>query len=325
MRISSIMRPALSLSAAADVIAGYVLAAPATPRAREALLTVPLLFAGCALLHAAGEVFSACFTVESGLTGADRPGSPGVTLARAIDLNRITLKAAFVLGAAAALAGLFAVMAAALTAGKLPVYAAAFLFLVGWARAGRTSQLPVIGPASAGVQRAMTLAVGMAAHGEIVYGQTGGPLPVLLIGAGLYFAYGALAETLEQSEGEGGRRYTILAAFAGMLAVFGGAAALFARTSAARSVALAGAVFLVVRALPALRTLVPGAVRRFAEAAWLSGLFLAAVLAWGRWPTQGVVLALGAAPLVLLIPCAVLFAKEETVPVPASLREREII
>ena len=331
--MASLTRPAVSLSAAADVIAGYVVAAPATPRPVETLLTVPLLFVGAALLHAAGDVFSACFTVESGPSDSERAGSPGVALARAIRKKQTTLKAAFLTGAAMALAGLFAAMAPCLlnglSAGHLPVYAAGFVFLVGWARAGRTSQSPVVGPASAGLLRAMTLAIGMSAHGEIVYGHGGAslwrPAAAPLVAAGLYFAYGALAETLEQSEGEGGRRYTIMAAFVGMLAVLGGAAALFAKTSPARSVILAGAVLLVARSLPALRTLVPGAVRRFAEAARLSGLFMAAALAWGRWPTQGTVLVLGAAALALVLPCAVLFAREETVPVPASLRQRDII
>ena len=249
------------------------------------------------------------------------PGSPAVCLARGVEEGRLTLKGALATGGFLAIAGLFAAMAAALATGRLPVYAAALVFLVGWARAGRTSQLPVIGPATAGLQRAATLALGMGAHAEIVYGQNPAPLAA----AGLYLAFGALVETLEQSEGEGGRRFSLLACVAGVLAVFAGAAGFFVRTRPALFVALAGGVLLMVRALPALRTLVPGAVRRFAEAARLSGLFLAAALVWGRWPTQGTVLALGAVPLALVIPCFALLASEEAVPLTESLRRREII
>ena len=117
-RAIMIARPAASLAAAADALAGYVIASPAVPGREDALGVAPFVFASAGLLAAAGNVFEHAFSSE-------REGRAP--------------KGVFIAGAALALGGLFAAMGAAMSAGPAPVYLAAFLFLVTWARAGRVS------------------------------------------------------------------------------------------------------------------------------------------------------------------------------------------
>jgi len=292
-RLASLTRPGVSLVCAADVLAGYVIAAPALPRPEETLAAVPLLFAGAFLLTVAGHVFSCCFSPAGALLAG--PVAPG----------RVTLKAAFLLGALAAVGGLFATMGAALSTGRLPVYFAALLFLVTWARAGRGAELAVLGPVSAGAARALTLAVGMSAHSEVVYLVSPGPP----LAAGLFFVYGALAEAVRQTEREGGRRYVLLAASLGFLAVFVISASALARTEMAWIMMFTGAILLAARAWPAVRSLTPADVRRFTQVAFLAGCILDAGLCFGRWPAEGAVLALGASALLLVLPGIAIMAR----------------
>ncbi|MHC4506276.1 MAG: hypothetical protein ACYTFI_23520 [Planctomycetota bacterium] len=293
-RAAMIARPEASLAAAVDALAGYVIASPAVPGREDALAVVPLVFASAGLLAAAGNVFEHAFSSE-------REGRAP--------------KGVFIAGAVLALGGLFAAMGAALSAGAAPVYLAAFLFLVTWARAGRASAaaragasgLPVAGPVLGGTVRALALALGMSAHSEVVYLTAPGPA----IAAGVFFAYGALVECIERTIGEGGKRYLLVGALAGCLAVFGVSGVLLARTALSRFVAVVGAVFVASRGAPAVRSLLPADIRRFGEGALLAGFLLDSALCLGYWEAtdpafvfagwaaNGTVLALGSLAVAL--------------------------
>lgn len=155
--------------------------------------------------------------------------------------------------------------------------------------------------------RALALALGMSAHSEIVYLAPAGAI----LAPGLFFAYGALAAVvaehdMEGSLGAGGKRYLLLGALAGMLAVFGGAAAWLSRTALSRIVVMTGAVFLAARGSLGVRSLLPADVRRFGEGALLAGFFLDSGLCFGRWEATGAVLALGSFAVALVVPGAMM-------------------
>lgn len=307
-RAFALTRPAASLAAAADALAGYVIASPAVPHEEEALAVVPFIFASAGLLTAAGNVFARAFgrgalgpaPLSSGNSSDGPRSASGAPSSAGLPAKRV-----FLLGSALALGGLFAAMGAALSAGSLPVYLAAFLFLVTWARAGRGAELALAGPVSGGMARALSLALGMSAHSEIVYFTGRGAL----LAPGLFFVYGALVEAVEGSLGEGGRRYLLVGALLGCLAVFGGSAAVLARTALARIVALTGAVFLAARGASAVKSLLPADVRRFGEGAILAGFFLDSGLCFGRWEASGVVLVLGVVAVALVVPSAMMLPR----------------
>ncbi|MGD8241084.1 MAG: hypothetical protein PVH68_21200 [Armatimonadota bacterium] len=305
------LRPAHGLVAGADVLAGFVLASPASPGESYSLAVAPLLFASAVLISAAGSVFALVFSQARGavLPGAGG-GAPGLTTplpeggawayAKALEEGRATVRRSFLAGAALALGGIFAAMGAALTAGRLPVYFAALMFLVSWARAGRGAELAVLGPASAGLSRALSLGMGMGATGEIVFLADRS----LLLAPALYFAMGGVVEAVEHAEGEGGRRFLLVGALGALLAVFALAGLAYMRTGLSWIVALTGAAFLVSRAAPAIGSLAPGEVRRFAEGALLAGPFLSASVCFGRWEARGALLAIGVCALGLVVPAA---------------------
>ncbi len=305
------LRPAASLSAGADALAGYIVASPAVPLDEEARATVPFLFASAVLLAAAGHVFAAAFAYGSrGVApgpGEHEGDERAPRFAEAVARGETSLKRAFLAGAALALAGLFAAMGACASVGSLPVYFAAFLFLVSWARAGRGPAHAVSAPVSAGVARALALGLGMSAHREIVFLAD----PRLFVAAGLLFVYGALVESIESAWGEGGRRWALLGAFAGLLAVMAGAGVALIRTALAWIVALSGATFLAARAATAVRTLVPADIRRAGSAAILAGFFLDAAICFGRFEATGAVLVLGSVALALVVPGAVALESAE--------------
>jgi len=301
MGLVTLMRPAKSLAVATDVLAGYCVASEAMPRGAEAMAQVPLLFAGAAMLGAAGGVFDACFAAaqEAESSPARGPAPDG------------SLKGAFLAGAALALGGVFAVMAGGVSAGRFPVYFAAFMFLLSWARAGRGPDA-VLGPVASGLARAFAMGLGMSARPEVVYLTRAEPI----IAAALAFASGALAECIEQAEHEGSRRWLLVVAAAGLLAVSGAAGATLMRRPLAWIVAASGGALVLARAVPAVRTLLPIAVRRFGEAAAVGTCFLNSAICFGRWPAEGAVLAMGAGALAMVLACAALFERYA----PAGLR-----
>ncbi|MHC4252303.1 MAG: UbiA prenyltransferase family protein [Planctomycetota bacterium] len=303
--IGAFLRPAEGLAAGADVLAGYVLASPAIPREDEALAVVPFLFASAWLLSAAGSVFGVAFSFARGEDERGRGGDLAAGFAEAIARGRATLKGTFLLGALLAVAGLFAAMGAGVSCGSVPVYVAAVMFLVSWARAGRAEGHALAGPASAGALRALAVALGMSAHREVLYFADNGPG----IAVAALFTYGMLHAVVRRSEGEGGRRFLLVGTLLGLVGVLGVSAALFMRTALAWIVALTGAAFLGARGLAASGTLVPVDVRRFADAAVLGGFFLASGLCFGRWEATGAVLALGSAAVALAVPAAVALAR----------------
>ena len=130
MRRTAILNPAPSISGAADVLAGYCIAAPALPQADHVLKVVPLLFASVFLLRASAYVFEVCFAISAGRTEPASASSHTVATAAAIGGSGSALKGVFLIGCVAALLGLFAALGASITAGRLPVYFAAFLFLL---------------------------------------------------------------------------------------------------------------------------------------------------------------------------------------------------
>jgi hypothetical protein len=299
----ALLRPGPSLAVAADVLAGYCIAAPARPRLEETLAAAPLLFASAALVVAAGNVFYACFTPAP--TGKGGAGAAAAEDVRAAERG-VSTKRMFLLGAALAVAGLFSAMGAAVSAGKLPVYFAAFLFLLTWARAGMSRDCALLGPASAGALRALTLGLGMSAHRGIVYGADAAPF----VAAALFFAFGALLDTVEGARGEGGRRFLLLGAAAGVLAVFAGAGIVFVKTPTAALVALAGGAFVAARAWPAVRSLTSTEIARFAEAGLLAGCALDAALCLGPWTeTDPVTWALAGSALAVVLPCSALLRR----------------
>ncbi len=304
-RITEFLRGPEALAAGADVLAGYILAAPAVPLENEALAVVPFLFASAGLLAAAGSVFGVAFSFARGEDGRDRGGDLAAGFAEAVARGRPTLKGAFLLGALLAATGLFAAMAAGVTCGSVPVYVAAFLFLVSWARAGRAAEHALAGPASAGALRALSVALGMSAHREVLYFADARPSIALAV----LFAYGALHATVRRSEGEGGKRFLLVGTLVGFAAVLGVSVALFMRTALSWIVALTGCAFLGARGVAASGTLVPVDVRRFADAAVLGGFFLASGLCFGRWEATGAVLALGSVAVALAVPAAIVMVR----------------
>lgn len=304
MRAASISNPQSGVSGAADVLAGYCIAASAMPTLERAAAIVPLLFVSAYLLRSAGSVFDVCFAVASGRTDPARASRNTAAAAVHITGGEISLTGALVTGAVLAALGLFAALAAAVSVGKLPVYVAAALFLVIWARTGFGIELVVLGPVSGGAIRALGLALGMSAHPDVVY-LTDRAVPIAL---GLYFAYGALVEVLEHAEGEGGRRYALVGAAVGLVGVFAAAAALIMRTPLSLIVAVVGAAFLTARAYRAATTLLPGAIARLAEGAGMASGFLAAALCFGHdvWRTGGGLLVLGSFCLGLVVVTGVL-------------------
>jgi hypothetical protein len=309
MRRFSVYNPASSLSGAADVLAGFVIAAPALPQFDRAMLIVPLLFASVFLLRAAGSVFEACFGVAAERVEVGRASKHTTAIATSIANGLIGLKGTFVTGCVFALAGIFAALGAAVTAGKLPAYFAAFVFLTVWARSGRGVEYAVGGPLSAGLMRALGLAMGMSAHPEFLYFT--GRTPAIALG--LYFAYGALTEAIVHSEGEGGRRYALVGATFGLLGIFGAGAVLLMDTSLSFIVTVVGATFVAARAWPALTSLMPGSVRKLGEGAMIASGFLGAAIVFGNpaWRTDGSVLPLGSAALVAVIVTGILAQRYE--------------
>ena len=291
----------VALAAGADVLAGYVIAAPTFPDEHETLAVVPFLFAAAVLLTAAGRVFGVVFT----FAGGDDGGGPGGALAAAytdtVAHGRATAKGTFVIGALLAVGGLLSAMGAGVTCGSVPVYVAGVLFLVGWARAGRAEGHAVAGPISAGALRALAVALGMSAHRETLYFADAAPS----IAVAVLFACGALHATVRRAEGEGGRRYVLIGTLAGFAGAMGVSVALLMRTALSWIVALSGCAFLGARGLAASGTLVPADVRRFADAALFAGFPLAAGLCFGKWEATGPILALGSAALALAVPATV--------------------
>ncbi len=304
-RMGAFLRGPDALASGADVLAGYVIAAPAMPGEDEALAVVPFLFAAAWLLAAAGSVFGVVFTFAREDDGRGRGGDLASGFADAVERGRLTLKGTFLLGVALAVAGLFAAMGAGLTCGSVPVYVAAVLFLVSWARAGRAEEHAIAGPVSAGALRALSVALGMSAHREFLYFADAEPS----IALAALFAYGTLHAIVRRSEGEGGRRYLLVATLIGFAGALGVSVALLMRTALSWIVALAGCAFLGARGVAASGTLVPVDVRRYADAAVLAGFFLAAGFCFGRWEATGAVLAIGSAAVALAVPAGVALAR----------------
>lgn len=314
-RMGAFLRGPEALAAGADVLAGYVLAAPAVPREDGTLAIVPFLFASAWLLTAAGSVFGVAFLFAREHDGRGRGGALAAGFARSIARGRVTLKGAFLLGAGLAVAGLFAAMGAGLSCGSVPVYVAAILFLVSWARAGRAEGHALAGPASAGALRALSVALGMSAHREVLYFAGAGPS----IAVAVFFAYGTLHAIVRRSEGEGGRRYVLVGTLVGFAGALGVSAAFLMRTTLSWIVVLTGGAFLGARGVAASGTLVPVDVRRFADAAVLGGFFLNSALCFGRWEATGAVLALGSAAVALAVPAAMALAREPgSLPAPGA-------
>jgi len=301
LRTGSFLGWPAALAAGADVLAGFVVAAPAFPGEHETLAAVPFLFASAVLLSAAGSVFGVVFT----FAGGDDGGGPGGPLAAAysdtVAHGRATPKGTFVLGALLAVGGLLSAMCAGVTCGSVPVYVAGVLFFVGWARAGRAAGHSMADPVSAGALRALAVALGMSAHREVLYFADSAPS----VAVAVLFACGALHATVRRAEREGGRRYVLIGTLAGFAGAMGVSVALLMRTALSWIVALSGCAFLGARGLAASGTLVPADVRRFADAALLAGFFLAAGLCFGRWEATGAILALGSAAMALAVPAGV--------------------
>lgn len=282
MGILVLMRPGRSLALATDVLAGFCAAAEGFPKGWHAAASVPFLFASAALLGASEGLFDACLGGKA----------------------YVPSKRTFLLGAVLAAGGIIAAMVAGVSVGKLPAYFAAFMFLISWARAGRGPDA-VLGPLASGAWRAFAICLGASAHTGMAYLVH----PEPFIAAGLASACGALTESIDQAEREGGRRYILLFAAAGILAVFGAASVLLMRRPIAWIVAASGAALVLTRAAYAVRTLLPEAIRRFAEGTMLGSCFLSAGICFGRWPATGAVLVMGAAALVMVLICAALFER----------------
>lgn len=280
----ALLGPAGALAAAGDVVAGYVLAAPVRPAAREAVPPVLILGAGAVLLLAGGRLFAACFAP--------------------VPRGGFSAKRLFLAGALLSVVGLFSAMGAAFLVGRLPVYFASFLFLVLWARAGPLESSPLAGPVSWGAVKSLSMALGMAAHPDFVYriGHPGTVVPLALL-----FSYGALFTVVRRAEAEGGRRYLLVLCGLGLAGIIAGGAFVGGTSLAALS-ALGGGLLVGAGLLRAVRSLAPAGLRTFAERALVAGCLLDAALAFGRWRPEG----FGAAAALLVVPCQLLLGYERS-------------
>jgi hypothetical protein len=265
-------RPANSITAMADVLAGLAVALFVSPEIASAKVALLVLAGG--LLYAGGVALNdAC---DAGIDRVERPERP-------IPDGRISRPAAFVLAFCLLATGVLSASFYALPAGI--VACATVFFIVSYDSLAKKN--PVLGPLMMGLCRASSLLLGVAASTEALGNWW-------LLGA-VPLAYVAAITLVSRGESDGRNPYgkIALALVATVILLMAGMAWQFGRVSAAPFLALFAAAV-----LPAFwrawKNPDPEAIRGAVKAGVLSLIMLDAAIAavFGGWLFACVVLAL---------------------------------
>jgi len=289
----------LLFTALGDVVAGYVVVT-ALPGVVPSPGVMILLLIASGGLFGAGAVSRGCFEFENEESLA--PEGP-------LHRGEATLKGAFILATAFSVLGVLAAM----LVGKATVYLAWALLFTHWLHGGYLREFDVTGSVAVGATRLLNMMMGMSAGDEFVY-SVRGLLPwgssELLLPVSILLVYAVLVSIIGRLRTEGGTRFTLLAAWAGILVTLL-AAGVFYWSKSFFSVLLLMlvAAAVAVPMLGAVSRLSPRSIGRVVMVGTLSAALLDASFIFGSGGAGGerwlVTLLAGVFTMALLLPAIV--------------------